>query len=201
MFCPVPNILSLVRIGLGAWFPWVPADWRLWLVVVAGLTDLADGWLARHLGADGRFGKYLDPVADKLFLAGVLVTLIVDGLISPAGLALLAIRDIVVLVGTVGFVTTGRMAVLARLRPATLGKLTTAAQFLYILLVLWLGEPAYTALWVVAGISAAAAIDYLRRGMAALHPLPAVMLLPRTDGPQVQVGGDLGAADYSGVRP
>lgn len=194
----LPNTLSLVRIGLGACFPWVPADWRLWLVVVASITDLADGWLARYLGADGHFGKYLDPFADKLFIAGVLVTLMADGLISPAGLALIAIRDIVVLVGTVGFVGTGRMTALARLRPSILGKLTTAAQFVYLLLVLWLGEPVYTALGVVAGVSAAAGIDYLKRGLAVLRAPPAVA--PTEESP-ASVKDRLGPENFCGARP
>lgn len=39
-----------------------------WLFVVAMLTDLIDGWLARQLGADPELGALLDPLADKLIV-------------------------------------------------------------------------------------------------------------------------------------
>jgi CDP-diacylglycerol--glycerol-3-phosphate 3-phosphatidyltransferase/cardiolipin synthase len=44
--------------------------------VVAAITDLLDGYVARRLGQTSKFGEFLDPVADKLMVAVVLVLLV-----------------------------------------------------------------------------------------------------------------------------
>tara|TARA_R110002049_G_scaffold23726_45_gene84275 strand:+ start:159 stop:740 length:582 start_codon:yes stop_codon:yes gene_type:complete len=43
---------------------------------IAAVTDLIDGWVARRFGQTSRFGEFLDPVADKLMVAIVLVMLV-----------------------------------------------------------------------------------------------------------------------------
>jgi CDP-diacylglycerol--glycerol-3-phosphate 3-phosphatidyltransferase/cardiolipin synthase len=43
---------------------------------IAAITDLLDGWVARRFGQTSRFGEFLDPVADKLMVAIVLVMLV-----------------------------------------------------------------------------------------------------------------------------
>ncbi len=43
---------------------------------VAGVTDMLDGWVARRFGQTSKFGEFLDPVADKLMVAIVLVMLV-----------------------------------------------------------------------------------------------------------------------------
>jgi CDP-diacylglycerol--glycerol-3-phosphate 3-phosphatidyltransferase len=43
---------------------------------LAGVTDWADGYLARRLGQESRFGAFLDPVADKLIVAVVLILVV-----------------------------------------------------------------------------------------------------------------------------
>jgi CDP-diacylglycerol--glycerol-3-phosphate 3-phosphatidyltransferase len=45
---------------------------------IAAITDLLDGWVARRYGMTSRFGEFLDPVADKLMVAIVLVMLVQD---------------------------------------------------------------------------------------------------------------------------
>ena len=47
------------------------------LMLVAGVTDLLDGWVARRLGQTSRLGRVLDPLADKLFIGSVCVGLVV----------------------------------------------------------------------------------------------------------------------------
>ena len=50
----------------------------LFLFGIAAVTDLLDGWVARRFGQTSRFGEFLDPVADKLMVAIVLVMLVQD---------------------------------------------------------------------------------------------------------------------------
>ena len=51
------------------------------LFIIAGITDGLDGWLARRLSLTTKLGLYLDPIADKLLVSSVLITLCAYGLV------------------------------------------------------------------------------------------------------------------------
>jgi cardiolipin synthase len=83
MLANVPNILTLVRIGLipvlaalffvdAAWAPWAACA----AFVVAAATDWFDGWFARKLEQESAFGMLLDPIADKMLVAATLFLLV-----------------------------------------------------------------------------------------------------------------------------
>lgn len=83
MLNSLPNILTVSRILAipaicaafylpGAWSAWVP----LVLFAAAGITDWFDGYLARKWGQMSDLGRFLDPVADKLLVAAVILMLI-----------------------------------------------------------------------------------------------------------------------------
>ena len=74
----IPNILSMVRICLIPLIIYVYMFTNLgWLagslIVLSGLTDIVDGYIARHFNQISTLGKILDPIADKLTLLAVLV--------------------------------------------------------------------------------------------------------------------------------
>ena len=84
----LPNLLTGARLGLsalvyaglaGAWFlspPDARAPWAwttLAVFAVAAVTDYFDGWLARRLDATSAWGAMLDPIADKIAVAAVVV--------------------------------------------------------------------------------------------------------------------------------
>jgi CDP-diacylglycerol--glycerol-3-phosphate 3-phosphatidyltransferase/cardiolipin synthase len=102
----LPNILTLSRIfavPLLVVFLWRPIqlDYALCfaLYVLMGVTDYFDGYLARAQGAVSKLGIFLDPIADKIMIAAVIVMLIVTGDIEgPAVIAALIIllREIAV---------------------------------------------------------------------------------------------------------
>jgi CDP-diacylglycerol--glycerol-3-phosphate 3-phosphatidyltransferase len=79
----LPNMLTLARIGA---IPLVVVCYSLpiaWgrpaaaaLFLISSLTDWLDGYLARRLGQTSQFGRFLDPVADKLIVAAALVLLV-----------------------------------------------------------------------------------------------------------------------------
>ena len=67
------------------------------VTVFAGLTDTADGYLARRLGAEGRLGAWLDPIADKMLLTALYITFGVGGL-APVWVVWLVVgRDLMIL--------------------------------------------------------------------------------------------------------
>ena len=75
----IPNILSMGRIVLIPIFVWA---YRLqndtlafWLLVISGVTDIADGFIARTFQMTSNLGKIIDPIADKLTQAAVLLCL------------------------------------------------------------------------------------------------------------------------------
>jgi len=66
------------------------------LFIIAALTDWLDGYLARSRGEETPFGRFLDPVADKLLVAAALV-LLVSANMAPAVLAVIIIgREIAI---------------------------------------------------------------------------------------------------------
>ncbi|KMY67250.1 CDP-diacylglycerol--glycerol-3-phosphate 3-phosphatidyltransferase [Desulfocarbo indianensis] len=132
----LPNLLSLVRVGSipilvvmihhnGPYWCWAAGA----VFFVAGLTDLADGWLARRMKKVSVLGQYLDPVADKLLIASLLIALVGEGR-APAWMAILVIcREIAV---------TGMRALAAikgfKVPSDMWGKWKTAVQMLALLL-------------------------------------------------------------------
>jgi CDP-diacylglycerol--glycerol-3-phosphate 3-phosphatidyltransferase/cardiolipin synthase len=85
----LPNLLTLSRIvtlPLLAFLLWWP-DWQLGyalafvLYCLMGFTDYFDGYLARTSGAVSRLGVFLDPIADKIMVAVVIVVLSAQGIL------------------------------------------------------------------------------------------------------------------------
>ena len=71
----IPNILSFFRILLITPFMILFLNgqyvWAAVMIIISGLTDCVDGFIARHFNQVSNFGKILDPVADKLTLLAV----------------------------------------------------------------------------------------------------------------------------------
>lgn len=96
----VPNLLSFSRLLGVPLFLWLllgpHADgWALVVLMLSGVTDWADGALARKLNQTSRLGALLDPVADRLYILATLIGLVLRHVI-PLWLAVLIIgRDLV----------------------------------------------------------------------------------------------------------
>jgi len=81
----IPNILTLSRIVMIPVFViifYLPFSWHYLaacvIFILAAITDGLDGYYARKLGQTSELGAFLDPVADKLMIAVVLVLLVED---------------------------------------------------------------------------------------------------------------------------
>jgi len=90
VFWNLPNTITMLRIAAVPVMLLVPTPWALtktgsqvmaWVFVLAALSDILDGWLARRGGgaAITRVGKLLDPLADKLLVSTALIMLVAVG--------------------------------------------------------------------------------------------------------------------------
>ena len=96
------------------------------MLIVAATTDLLDGAIARRIGSS-RFGAFIDPVADKLFMLAAFIVVALSGRLAWYEIAGVLLRDLVATLAFVGTMLSGRpMAIPARLG----GKAVTVAQLL-----------------------------------------------------------------------
>ena len=101
----VPNLLSLFRlllIPVIVWLYWFQKDYfpAGALLILSGLTDLADGYIARHFNAVSNVGKILDPIAAKLTQAAMLFCLVTRFPLMAAPFGFLVIKEL--FIGTTG---------------------------------------------------------------------------------------------------
>ena len=137
----IPNALTMVRAVAAVPVAVAILDARfglaLVLVVLAGLTDGIDGWVARRAGQQSDYGRLLDPIADKILLVTVFVAICVPGRgFEPlqAWVAALAIgRDLgIVLAGAAIYAATG----FSGFTPTFFGKLNTVMELWLVVLFL-----------------------------------------------------------------
>jgi CDP-diacylglycerol--glycerol-3-phosphate 3-phosphatidyltransferase len=103
----LPNALTIARLAIIPIFVAVviqaggEASWAAGILFgVAGITDQVDGWLARRWQVESQFGRFVDPLADRIIIdAAVILLWYYDRLPWPA-LALILIRDGILVVGT-----------------------------------------------------------------------------------------------------
>ena len=77
----IPNLLSVVRLAMIPVIVWLYCGVKnynaaIGMILLSGATDIVDGWIARHFNMISDFGKILDPVADKLTQATLLLCLL-----------------------------------------------------------------------------------------------------------------------------
>lgn len=94
----IPNILSLIRIALIPLIAWLYNNeynlWAVFVIILSGLTDVVDGYIARHFNMISDLGKILDPVADKLTQATTLFCLISEFPFMIVPFSLLVVKEI-----------------------------------------------------------------------------------------------------------
>ena len=143
-----PNLLTLFRMALipvvvALYFMPVAGVYVTAGFLLAGLTDWLDGYLARRLDQTSEFGAFLDPVADKLVVAVVLVLLVSDGdVLARVVSQKLFIVAVAVIIGREIAVSALRewvaqSGIQPSISVSTLGKVKTTVQIIAIALLLY----------------------------------------------------------------
>tara|TARA_Y100000590_G_scaffold247247_1_gene277809 strand:+ start:294 stop:860 length:567 start_codon:yes stop_codon:yes gene_type:complete len=105
MYKSLPNVLTIIRILLTPLFVVLMLKgepnfllYSLLLIFVISITDFLDGYFARAYGLVSNLGKYLDPLADKMFILTVFITLcfLYPDYIPMWMIVLIVIRDLVI---------------------------------------------------------------------------------------------------------
>ncbi len=153
----VADLLTLSRIPLALVFLlWPSPPARLAILAVAAGTDLLDGFLARRLGGS-RFGSFIDPVADKLFMAAAFLVVALSGALAWYEILGALLRDLAAVIAFVITALTRRpMAIPARLG----GKAVTVAQLLTLVAFLTDSALLRPLAWATAAVALYAIWDY-----------------------------------------
>jgi CDP-diacylglycerol--glycerol-3-phosphate 3-phosphatidyltransferase len=156
----LPNLVSSSRVALAVGF--VASDavpTRLALIGIASLTDFLDGWLARRTKVVSRFGALLDPVADRLFVLGVVISFVLGGQFSAWQATAIMFRDVM---SVIGFFVARTVSWLRPIpfKARLIGKAVTVAQLLTFLAVLLLPSLVTWLVVVVALLGVGATVDY-----------------------------------------
>lgn len=182
----LPNKLTILRVCLVPFFVFfllsgfIPYNTfiALGIFVVASLTDLLDGKIARKKGLVTNFGKFMDPVADKLLVVTALMCLlVVDGgerMCSNQALALIAVLIIVARELIIdGFRLVARDSGIV-LAASMWGKSKTATTMVSICLMLivkeftFLKEVSLVIFWIAVTLTVVSLVDYLVKNKAVL---------------------------------
>jgi cardiolipin synthase (CMP-forming) len=155
----IPNLITLARILLVPVVVWAIAagEMRLafLLFLVAGLSDLVDGFLAKRFGMATELGAYLDPLADKAMIVSIYVVLAIVGAI-PLWLVILVVSRDIMIVSAV--ILSWLVDNPVMLKPLMVSKLNTVAQILLALVVLASLAYGFEAGWVIWTLTALVAV-------------------------------------------
>lgn len=179
----LPTYLTLLRIALIPllaivfYLPWEYSNIACTVIfIIAGFTDWLDGYLARKMNLETAFGAFLDPVADKLMVAFVLVLLV-----QSQGSAWLAIPAAVIIGREITIASLrewmAEIGQRAKVKVSPLGKWKTTAQMVAIGFLLYrqdfLGLPinmmGYWLLYVAAVLTLWSMINYLLAALSTLR--------------------------------
>ncbi|SEI84684.1 CDP-alcohol phosphatidyltransferase family protein [Demequina mangrovi] len=181
----IPNAISAVRLVLIVVFGTLLAAerdaWAIVALAAAGITDFLDGFLARRWGQVTRLGRLLDPAADRLLTAAVVLGLAFRDVIPWWLVAVLLARDVMVGVGLL----IAHHHHVESPQVTFVGKVATAMLYLFLPLA-YLAVVAFPSWGIVSAIAvagaSAASVLYWYSGIGYIRDLRA--RTPRRDAPQ-----------------
>jgi CDP-diacylglycerol--glycerol-3-phosphate 3-phosphatidyltransferase len=132
---------------------------------VLGVSDLLDGYLARRLGAESRFGRIADPLADRLLVLVALAGLLLLDRIAPWGPVVLIVRELIVIGGFAALLRLG-----IEMRVDLAGKVSSALTMVGVGGAIWLDEAWVDGIfWGAVAVALATLANYSRVAAARLR--------------------------------
>jgi cardiolipin synthase len=133
----LPNLITLARLLLAPLAVLMIVSQRFSLAfaifIIAGLSDAADGLIAKRFDLRTELGAYLDPLADKALLVSIYVTMAIVGELPPAIAIIVVSRDLMILAAIlIAWLLDNPVAI----RPVWVSKFNTVAQIALAALVL-----------------------------------------------------------------
>jgi cardiolipin synthase len=145
----LPNLITLIRVlfmiplfiylmHVEMYFP------AMYVFVLAGVTDILDGMIARKMNLVTKFGKIADPVADKLFEVAVLVMLVIKDFIPTTLLAVVVVKEVLMISGGIYAYLKNKKVISAK----WYGKVATIIFYISVALIIVLPELADLLIWI-----------------------------------------------------
>ena len=130
--------MALIPVFLGVLYAGFPGSryWALGIFIAASLTDLLDGYIARHYDQITNFGKFMDPLADKVLVMAAMCWFVEEGRMPGWVLAVVLLREFAVSGMRLVAVEQGRV-----IAAGWSGKVKTAATMVCLCLMLLTGAP------------------------------------------------------------
>lgn len=157
----LPNILTLCRFALIPVYVVIfglgHTKTAFFIVILAGATDILDGYLARKRNQITQVGAMLDPLADKCMMLTVIVSMLASGMIPWQAAVAMFIRDAGMIAGSAFFHFRGKRTVPAN----SMGKLTTVLFYFAFLFLFFDFSFAVPYLWFVIGVSFLTSVIYI----------------------------------------
>jgi cardiolipin synthase len=153
----------------------VPTAWFLWhqqygitfiVFLIAAITDGLDGYIAKRFNWTSELGKILDPLADKILLVTVFITLALIGKVALWLVTLVVARDVIISFGAIMY--RKLFGPLTEAAPSLISKVNTVIQISYVLAAVFasaMNTPSPTTITVLGYVTAATTIisgaDYM----------------------------------------
>lgn len=133
----IPNILTFLRFCLVGVFIYVfnnpniegNLQWGIVIFIIAGITDVLDGYIARKFDMVTKWGKLMDPLADKLMLIVVLISLYTVELVPLIVIIIVLAKELLMVLGAI-FIYRNRNTVV---QSNIVGKSSSAAFYVAII--------------------------------------------------------------------
>ena len=133
----LPNAITVGRLLAVPLMVWLIVSDRMaaafWLFVAAGISDGVDGFIAKRFRAESQLGSYLDPLADKVMLVCIYVTLGLEGQLSTWLVILVVFRDALIVGGAL---LSQLLDHPLRIKPLYISKVNTVTQIVLAAVVL-----------------------------------------------------------------
>ena len=182
----LPNKISLLRVAMIPVFvvlALMPTQWAqlaaLGVFCLASLTDALDGYIARSRNLITDFGKFIDPIADKLLVMSALVVLVSDGRMPAWVCIVMLARELAISGFRLVAVGGGRV-----IAAGWLGKIKTVTQMAAVILLMLcvplqgeplLGQPgvvlAQSAMYLAAAMTVISGADYIVRNFDCIRDM------------------------------